>query len=61
MPPPDALQDQFAQLKGQLRAVNDRINATQSLLQAQQAERQAIQNALDDVRAAYLAWKGTQP
>lgn len=61
MPGPDALQDQFAQLQGRLQAVSDRVAAKQGELQALQAERQQIQQQIADLRAAYLAWKGTQP
>ena len=61
MPPPNILQDQFERLKGELRVVTDKIAAKQTELQALQAERQAVQAAMTDIRDAYQAWKGTAP
>lgn len=51
--------DQKAVLATRLQAVNERIGGKQQELAQLQAEKQAVQQDVADLRAAYLAWKGT--
>lgn len=48
-----------AQCQGQLDSINARIAAKQQELATLQAEKQQIQQDFADLKAAYLAWKGT--
>jgi chromosome segregation ATPase len=61
MTQPDALQDQMAKLRAELQAATDMVSVKQIELQAALDVRQALRDQIADIRAAYVAWKGTQP